>query len=120
VNTEHWRDQRKFAHTVLAAGFNRQYYGYVSHEVKGFLYKLLNDPKDHFALTDRFCGRISARLGYGHPESAAAHCKNAGEFIPQISPSGSIIVRTTMNICLLQKLTFPRTCCHSLVASQNG
>lgn len=54
------------------------------------MYKLLVDPKDHFALTDRFCGRISARLGYGRPESAAAHCKNAGEFIPQISPSGPI------------------------------
>jgi len=29
-------------------------------------------------------------MGYGSPASAAAHCKNAGEFIPQISPSGSI------------------------------
>lgn len=87
---DHWRNQRKFAHTVLTAGFNAKYYGLVSHEAKRFLYKLLNDPKDHFALTDRFCGRISARLGYGSPESAAAHCKNAGEFIPQISPSGSI------------------------------
>lgn len=54
------------------------------------MYKLMVDPKDHFALTDRFCGRISARLGYGHPDSGAAHCKNAGEFIPQISPSGPI------------------------------
>ena len=90
TNSDHWRNQRKFAHTVLTAGFNQKYYGYISHEAKRFLYKLLLDPKDHFALTDRFCGRISARLGYGRPESAAAHCKNAGEFIPQISPSGSI------------------------------
>jgi hypothetical protein len=89
--SDHWRNQRKFAHTVLTAGFNAKYYGYVSHEAKRFMYKLLIDPKDHFALTDRFCGRISARLGYGRPESAAAHCKNAGEFIPQISPSGSYI-----------------------------
>ncbi|KAK5064826.1 hypothetical protein LTR84_000660 [Exophiala bonariae] len=90
AHDDHWRNQRKFAHTVLTQGFNQKYYGYVSHEAKRFLYKLLVDPKDHFALTDRFCGRISARLGYGRPESAAAHCKNAGEFIPQISPSGPI------------------------------
>jgi cytochrome P450 len=90
ILTDHWRNQRKFAHTVLTAGFNQKYYGYVSHECKRFMYKLLCDPKDHFALTDRFCGRISARLGYGSAESAAAHCKNAGEFIPQISPSGPI------------------------------
>ena len=75
---------------MLTQGFNQKYYGYVSHEVKRFLYKLVVDPKDHFSLTDRFCGRVSARLGYGRPESAAAHCKNAGEFIPQISPSGPI------------------------------
>ncbi|RMZ75281.1 hypothetical protein DV737_g5372, partial [Chaetothyriales sp. CBS 132003] len=87
---DHWRKQRKFAHTVLTASFNSKYYGYVSHEAKRFLYKLLVDPKDHFALTDRFCGRVASRLGYGSPDSAAAHCKNAGEFIPQISPSGPI------------------------------
>ncbi|EXJ87915.1 hypothetical protein A1O1_04842 [Capronia coronata CBS 617.96] len=90
AHDDHWRNQRKFAHTVLTQGFNSKYYGYVSHECKRFLYKLLIDPKDHFALTDRYCGRISARLGYGSPASAAAHCKNAGEFIPQISPSGSV------------------------------
>jgi cytochrome P450 len=90
AHDDHWRKQRKFAHTVLTQGFNEKYYGYVSHECKRFMYKLLIDPNDHFALTDRFCGRISARLGYGRPESAAAHCKNAGEFIPQISPSGPI------------------------------
>ncbi|EHY53752.1 hypothetical protein HRR83_003968 [Exophiala dermatitidis] len=90
AHDDHWRNQRKFAHTVLTQGFNSKYYGYVSHECKRFLYKLLVDPKDHFALTDRFCGRIAARLGYGSPASAAAHCKNAGEFIPQISPSGPI------------------------------
>lgn len=87
---EHWVQQRKFAHTVLSAAYNKQYYGFVSHEVKRFVYKLLQDPTDHFALTDRFCGRISARMGYGSPASAAAHCKNAGEFIPQISPSGPV------------------------------
>lgn len=76
TSTDHWRNQRKFAHTVLTAGFNNKYYGLVSHEAKRFLYKLLIDPKDHFALTDRFCGRISARLGYGRPESSAAHCKS--------------------------------------------
>lgn len=84
-----WRRQRKFAHTVLNQAFSNQYYGQVSHEVKRFLYNLVQDPKDHFSQTDRFCGRISARLCYGSPNSAAAHCKNAAEFIPQISPSAS-------------------------------
>ena len=87
---DHWRKQRKFAHTVLTQSFNNKYYGYITLEAKRYLYQLLQDPLDHFAQTDRFCGRISARLNYGKPESAAAHCKNAGEFIPQISPSGPI------------------------------
>lgn len=54
------------------------------------MYGLLTNPADNYALTDRFCGRIAARMGYGSPASAAAHCKNASEFIPQISPSGSV------------------------------
>ena len=81
--------QRKFAHTALNTGYNNQYYGYISLEAKRFLFNLLQDPLDHYGQTDRFCGRISARLCYGSPNSAAAHCKNAAEFIPQISPSAS-------------------------------
>lgn len=81
--------QRKFAHTSLNTAFNAQYYGYIGLEAKRFLYQLLQDPQDHYSQTDRFCGRISARLCYGSPHSAAAHCKNAATFIPQISPSAS-------------------------------
>ena len=81
--------QRKFAHTALALAYNNEYYGLIGPEAKRFLYQLLKDPLDHFSQTDRFCGRISARLAYGSPKSAAAHCKNAAEFIPQISPSAS-------------------------------
>ena len=81
--------QRKFAHTVLNQAYNNRYYQHIELEVKRFLYNLSKDPRDHFAQTDRFCGRISARLCYGSPDSAAAHCKNAAEFIPQISPSAN-------------------------------
>lgn len=81
--------QRKFAHTSLTTSFNNQYYGYITLEAKRFLFNLIRDPLDHYNQTDRFCGRISARLCYGSPHSAAAHCKNAAEFIPQISPSAS-------------------------------
>ncbi|EXJ76752.1 uncharacterized protein A1O5_01260 [Cladophialophora psammophila CBS 110553] len=86
---DHWRMQRKFAHTSLTLAYNNQYYGYINLEAKRFLFKLLQDPLDHFSQTDRFCGRVSTRLCYGSPHSAAAHCKNAAEFIPQISPSAS-------------------------------
>ncbi|ETN37998.1 uncharacterized protein HMPREF1541_07621 [Cyphellophora europaea CBS 101466] len=86
---DHWRRQRKFAHTVLTSAMSQQYHGYISHEVKRFLFNLVQDPKDHYSQTDRYCGRISARMCYGTPNSAAAHCKNAAEFIPQISPSAS-------------------------------
>ncbi|KAK4940373.1 hypothetical protein LTR10_019479 [Elasticomyces elasticus] len=86
---DHWRMQRKFAHTALNTAYNSQYHGYIPLEAKRFLYNLLQDPLDHYSQTDRFCGRIAARLCYGSPASAAAHCKNAAEFIPQISPSAS-------------------------------
>lgn len=86
---DHWRMQRKFAHSSLNVAYNNQYYGYITLEAKRFLYKLLQDPRDHYGQTDRYCGRISSRLCYGNPNSAAAHCKNAAEFIPQISPSAS-------------------------------
>lgn len=75
---------------MLTAALSKHYYNYITHEATRYIYKLLLDPTDNFALTDRFCGRISARLAYGSPASGAAHCKNAGEFIPQISPSGPI------------------------------
>jgi hypothetical protein len=81
--------QRKFAHTTLNISYNGQYYGYIALEAKRFLYSLVQDPLDHFSQTDRYCGRISSRLCYGSPNSAAAHCKNAAMFIPQISPSAS-------------------------------
>lgn len=58
-------------------------------ETKHFLWKLLHDPTDHFAQTDRLAGRIAARLSYGSPRSAAAHCINAAQFIPQIGPTSS-------------------------------
>lgn len=54
-----------------------------------YVYNLIKDPNDHYTQCSHFCGRISARLAYGNPNSGAAHCKNAGEFIPQISPSAS-------------------------------
>jgi cytochrome P450 len=90
---DHWRRQRKFAHTVLTAAHNNQYYGYTTLEVKRLLAKLSQDPKDYYNIVDSYCGRITARLAYGRPDTAPNHCKNAREFIPHISLAGPITNR---------------------------
>ena len=75
---------------MLAAAHNNDYYGFANVEIKRLLGRLLQDPKDYYTLIDRYCGRITSRLAYGRPDSAPAHCRNAAEFIPQISPSGPV------------------------------
>ena len=42
---------------------------------------------------DNFCGRITARLAYGSPDSFLDHVWNARRFITQISPCGPITNR---------------------------
>ena len=90
---EHWRRQRKFAHTVLTAAHTSRYHGYATQEVKRLLSKLAQDPKDYYSILDLYCGRITSRLAYGRPDTAPNHCKNAREFIPEISLGGSITNR---------------------------
>jgi cytochrome P450 len=90
---DHWRRQRKFAVTVLTAAHNNQYYGYPQLEVKRLLAKLAQDPKNYYNLLDSYCGRITARLAYGRPDTAPNHCKNAREFIPHISLAGPVTNR---------------------------
>jgi cytochrome P450 len=90
---DHWRRQRKFAHTVLTAAHSNQFYGYTTLEVKRLLAKLAQDPKDYYNTVDSYCGRITARLAYGRPDSAPNHCQNAREFIPHISLAGPITNR---------------------------
>lgn len=46
-------------------------------------------PSDHYAQTDLFTARVSARLCYGNPSEALRHSRNAYEFIPQISPTAA-------------------------------
>ncbi|KAF2753441.1 cytochrome P450 oxidoreductase [Pseudovirgaria hyperparasitica] len=87
---DHWRRQRHFANTSLMASLQQQYQGYIDLEIRLFLRRLLTSPKDHFTHLHDFCGRISARLGYGRPEPSAALSENAITFIGQISPSGPI------------------------------
>ncbi|KAK5102518.1 hypothetical protein LTR70_000376 [Exophiala xenobiotica] len=86
---DHWRMQRRFAHTVFTASHRNNYHGIIQPEAKRMLYNLLEDPTDHFKQTDLFTARISARLCYGNASEASRHSRNAHEFIPQISPTAS-------------------------------
>lgn len=65
------------------------YYDIIGQEVVRFLHGLLQNPYDHYAQTDLFTARVSARLCYGNPSEALRHKRNAYEFIPQISPTAA-------------------------------
>ena len=86
---EHWRMQRRFAHTVFTAAHQQKYYNVIGTEVMKLMHELMNNPKDHFAHTDLFTARISSRLCYGNASEALRHSRNAHEFIPQISPTAA-------------------------------
>lgn len=86
---DHWRVQRRFAHTVFTQAHSSNYHGIIKPEAIRFLYQLLNNPLDHFLQTDHFTARISSRLCYGSPSEALRHSRNAHEFIPQISPTAA-------------------------------
>lgn len=86
---EHWRLQRRFAHTVFVDAHATNYYGAIKPEVIRFLYQLLENPTSHFTQTEDFTSRVSARLSYGSASDAHRHSRNANEFIPQLSPTAS-------------------------------
>lgn len=86
---DHWRVQRRFAHTVFTQAHAANYHGIIGEEVVRYLYALMSTPKDHFNQTDLFTARISSRLCYGSPSEAKRHSQNAHAFIAQISPTAS-------------------------------
>lgn len=88
-----WHRHRRFVTTVLSSAHNANYHGYINFEAKRFLFTLLESPDAYYDLINEFTGRVSARMNYGSPDSAAAHVRNAFEFIPQISPSGPVTNR---------------------------
>lgn len=86
---EHWRVQRRFAHTVFTQAHLSNYNDIIRPEAIRFLHQLLNNPTDHFNQSDLFTARVSSRLCYGSPSEALRHSRNAHEFIAQISPTAS-------------------------------
>ena len=87
---EAWRRQRKFVQIMLTNAASAKFHGYIDVEAKRFLSELLKNPEGYYDLINQYTGRISARLNYGKPDSACHHVRNAEEFIPQISPAGSV------------------------------
>ena len=85
-----WKRQRKFDTACLATAHNTRYFEYITIEARRMLGRLLENPSDYYDITDNFCARISCRLAYGSPAAGTAMSRNAGEFIPQISPAGPI------------------------------
>lgn len=86
---DHWRVQRRFAHTVFTQAHLSNYYDIIKSEAVRYLYQLMKNPTDHFVQTDLFTARVSSRLCYGNPSEALRHSRNATQFIAQISPTAS-------------------------------
>lgn len=85
---ETFHRQRRFADSLATRNLLSNFQSYIPLEMKKFMHDMLTQPNDFHYLTHLFCGRISARLAYGSPDSAPEHVLNAGTFIGQLGPSG--------------------------------
>lgn len=86
----HWARQRKFVHSYLTEASNAQYYGVMNHEVKRWLYLLLEQPDNHVFTLEDMTARVMAQLTWDDPTQGEYLAKSAWGLLTQMSPAGPI------------------------------
>ncbi|KAF1356366.1 cytochrome P450 [Delphinella strobiligena] len=89
-HNQYWARQRRFSHGYLTQASNAQYYGVMEHEVKRWMFRLLNDPDGfNFTLED-MASKIMCTLNWDDPSLSEYCIKSAWGLLTQMSPAGPI------------------------------
>ncbi|KAG9962676.1 cytochrome P450, partial [Aureobasidium melanogenum] len=87
---QYWARQRRFTHGYLTQATNAGYYGVMQHEVKRWMFRLLENPDGfNFTLED-MASKIMCTLNWDDPSLSEYCIGSAWGLLTQMSPAGPI------------------------------
>ncbi|GAB7355767.1 hypothetical protein MBLNU459_g6452t1 [Dothideomycetes sp. NU459] len=87
---QYWARQRRFTHGYLTQGTNAQYYGIMDHEIRRWMFRLLEKPDDfNFTLED-MASKIMCTLNWDDASLSEYCIGSAWGLLTQMSPAGPI------------------------------
>ncbi|KAG9761793.1 cytochrome P450, partial [Aureobasidium melanogenum] len=87
---QYWARQRRFTHGYLTQATNAGYYGVMQHEVKRWMFRLLENPDAfNFTLED-MASKIMCTLNWDDPSLSEYCIGSAWGLLTQMSPAGPI------------------------------
>ncbi|KAF2838281.1 cytochrome P450 [Patellaria atrata CBS 101060] len=87
---QYWARQRKFTHAYLTEATNAQYHGLMYHEVKRWLWRLLQNPDDFAFSLEDMASKVMVTLTWDDPTLSEYCTKSAWGLLTQMSPAGPI------------------------------
>lgn len=87
---EYWSRQRRLTHAYLTGATNAHYYGFMYHEVKRWLARLIEDPDDFQSSLEDMASKVMCQLTWDDPSLSEYCTKSAWGLLTQMSPAGPI------------------------------
>ncbi|KAF1981674.1 cytochrome P450 [Aulographum hederae CBS 113979] len=87
---QYWSRQRRWTHAKLTENSNAGYHGVMSHEIRRWLYRLVENPDDfQFSLED-MASKVMCQLTWDDTSISEYCTKSAWGLLTQMSPAGPI------------------------------
>jgi len=87
---EYWARQRRFTHSYLTEATEASYYGIMSHEVKRWLFRLLENPDDFCFSLEDMASKVMTTLTWDDHTLSEYMTPSAWGLLTQMSPAGPI------------------------------
>jgi len=87
---QYWARQRRFSHGYLTQATNAGYYGVMQHEVKRWMFRLLENPDAFNYTLEDMASKIMCTLNWDDPSLSEYCITSAWGLLTQMSPAGPI------------------------------
>ncbi|KAI4728004.1 cytochrome P450 [Aureobasidium sp. EXF-10728] len=87
---QYWARQRRFTHGYLTQATNAGYYGVMQHEVKRWMFRLLENPDAFNYTLEDMASKIMCTLNWDDPSLSEYCISSAWGLLTQMSPAGPI------------------------------
>ncbi|THY66754.1 cytochrome P450 [Aureobasidium pullulans] len=87
---QYWARQRRFTHGYLTQATNAGYYGVMQHEVKRWMFRLLENPDNFNYTLEDMASKIMCTLNWDDPSLSEYCIGSAWGLLTQMSPAGPI------------------------------
>ncbi|KAH0370806.1 cytochrome P450, partial [Aureobasidium melanogenum] len=87
---QYWARQRRFTHGYLTQATNAGYYGVMQHEVKRWMFRLLENPDAFNYTLEDMASKIMCTLNWDDPSLSEYCITSAWGLLTQMSPAGPI------------------------------